>query len=121
MSSVTHEYSEAIETIESVYEYMLAYAAQGRDADKDVPGGSQIRNALLSLVESLNALKRHTANPELSAEFSAFAETLRGDAANAGRAVELVVSQLRISSLLVDNLNASIHLRAVLTDLFLLD
>ena len=34
-------------------------------------------------------------------------------------AVELVLAQPAISSQLVDNLNASSHLRAVLTDLFL--
>ena len=36
-------------------------------------------------------------------------------------AVRLVQAQPSISSQLVDNLNASIHLRALLTDLFLLD
>ena len=36
------------------------------------------------------------------------------------KALHLVRAQPRISSELVDNLNASIHLRAVLTDLFLL-
>jgi hypothetical protein len=35
-------------------------------------------------------------------------------------AIELVLAQPTISSQLVDNLNASIHLRALLTDLFLL-
>jgi hypothetical protein len=32
-----------------------------------------------------------------------------------------VLSRERITSLLVDNLNASVHLRALLTDLFLID
>ncbi len=36
-------------------------------------------------------------------------------------AVELVLAQPAISSQLIDNLNASIHLRALLTDLFLID
>jgi hypothetical protein len=35
-------------------------------------------------------------------------------------AIQLVLSQPSISSQLIDNLNASIHLRALLTDLFLL-
>ena len=35
-------------------------------------------------------------------------------------AMELVLAQPAISSQLIDNLNASIHLRALLTDLFLL-
>ncbi|MGH9145308.1 MAG: hypothetical protein ACRD1Q_01270 [Vicinamibacterales bacterium] len=36
-------------------------------------------------------------------------------------ALELVLAQPSISSQLIDNLNASIHLRALLTDLFILD
>ena len=43
------------------------------------------------------------------------------DARDALAAVQLVQVQPSISSQLVDNLNASIHLRALLTDLFLLD
>jgi hypothetical protein len=35
-------------------------------------------------------------------------------------AIELVLAQPAISSQLIDNLNASIHLRALLTDLFLI-
>jgi hypothetical protein len=35
-------------------------------------------------------------------------------------AVELVLAQPAISSQLIDNLNASSHLRALLTDLFLI-
>ena len=41
--------------------------------------------------------------------------------ATAQAAVHLVLAQPAISSQLVDNLNASIHLRALLTDLFLID
>ncbi len=35
--------------------------------------------------------------------------------------MRLVLAQSTISSQLIDNLNASIHLRALLTDLFLVD
>jgi hypothetical protein len=35
--------------------------------------------------------------------------------------MELVLAQPSISSQTVDNLNASIHVRALLTDLFLID
>jgi hypothetical protein len=35
--------------------------------------------------------------------------------------MEMVLAQPAISSQLIDNLNASIHLRALLTDLFLID
>jgi hypothetical protein len=43
------------------------------------------------------------------------------DARDAQAAVQIVLAQPDISSQLVDNLNASIHLRALLTDLFLID
>ena len=36
-------------------------------------------------------------------------------------AIGLVLGRERISSLLVDNLNASVHVRALLTDLFLIE
>jgi hypothetical protein len=42
------------------------------------------------------------------------------DAHDSLAAIELVLAQPAISSQLIDNLNASIHLRALLTDLFLL-
>ena len=42
------------------------------------------------------------------------------DAQDSLAALELVLAQPAISSQLIDNLNASIHLRALLTDLFLI-
>ena len=44
---------------------------------------------------------------------------LEHDAQDSLPAIELVLAQPAISSQLIDNLNASIHLRALLTDLFL--
>ena len=43
------------------------------------------------------------------------------DARSALAAVRLVLAQPSIGSQLIDNLNASIHVRALLTDLFLID
>ena len=45
---------------------------------------------------------------------------LEHDARGALAAIELVRAQASISSQVIDNLNASIHVRALLTDLFLL-
>jgi hypothetical protein len=50
-----------------------------------------------------------------------FLAVLDRDCRDALAAMELVLAQPVISSQLVDNLNASIHLRSLLTDLFLLD
>jgi hypothetical protein len=51
----------------------------------------------------------------------AFLAVLDRDARDSLAAIELVLAQPVISSQLIDNLNASIHLRALLTDLFLVD
>jgi hypothetical protein len=46
---------------------------------------------------------------------------LEKDASDSLASIQLVLVQTTISSQLIDNLNASIHLRALLTDLFLID
>ncbi len=51
----------------------------------------------------------------------AYFDALERDASVAAASIRLVLAQEDIGSQLVDNLNASIHLRAVLTDVFLLD
>jgi hypothetical protein len=48
-----------------------------------------------------------------------FFKVLGRDADDSLAAIELVLAQPAIGSQLIDNLNASIHLRALLTDLFL--
>src|SRR5690606_39870605 len=50
-----------------------------------------------------------------------YLQAVRRDVAVARGAIGIVLSRARIPSLLVDNLNASVHLRALLTDLFLLE
>jgi hypothetical protein len=54
-------------------------------------------------------------------DYRAFIGVLQRDAEDSLAALKLVLAQPAISSQLIDNLNASIHLRALLTDLFLLD
>ena len=46
---------------------------------------------------------------------------LRQDVANARAVIRFVLAQRAIGSQIIDNLNASIHVRALLTDIFLLD
>ena len=53
--------------------------------------------------------------------YVAFIDVLDRDAQSALSAVRLVLAQPSIGSQLIDNLNASIHVRALLTDLFLID
>ena len=119
------ELNSRCNAIEECYEFMLAYAAQGLDGDTG--SGSQIRaflsrsdEALTDLAGFLNRFVEHL-SLESTTPFTAFMAVLERDARDAQAAVRLVLAQPAISSQLVDNLNASIHLRALLTDLFLID
>lgn len=100
---------------------MLAYAAQGRETDEGLSGSPSLRETLAELSTALIGLSDSVLDVESATVIREFADTLSLDAAHAKRAVDLVLSRPRISSQLVDNLNATIHLRSVLTDLFLID
>ena len=108
--------AERIETIESGYEFMLAYAAQGREDDRATGPGPHIRDVLTGMEAALDGLV-----DAVAVDAGGFLAVLEEDAAKARAALQFVLAQGRISSQLVDNLNASIHVRALLTDLFLLD
>jgi hypothetical protein len=120
------EIAERCNTIEESYEFMLAYAAQGLPTDTGSQSGGQIRehlrlaaNAMRGLEECCaTALQREHLEP--AERYQAFFRVLVRDANDSLAAIELVLAQPAISSQLIDNLNASIHLRALLTDLFLL-
>jgi hypothetical protein len=110
--------------VEESYEFMLAYAAQGvSGADGSRQG--RIREVLQQAVEALSGLADacviavNADSLESADKYLAFLAVLDRDADDSIRTVELVLAQPAISSQLIDNLNASMHLRAVLTDLFL--
>lgn len=105
---------EYIEVIEAGYEFLLAYAAQGRESDEG-QGGSEVRTTLAGMTEAATAIARTMAD-----DGGDFATVIQEDARKSLAAIALVMDQEKIGSELVDNLNASIHVRALLTDLFLL-
>jgi hypothetical protein len=113
------------ETIEECYEFMLAYAAQGLPSDEGSSAGGQVRAFLNRAVKAVDGLAESFAasieaeSLEPAAKYRAFLAVLDRDARDSLAALELVLAQPVISSQLIDNLNASIHLRALLTDLFL--
>jgi hypothetical protein len=115
--------SERLEAIEAGYEFCLAYAAQGRNDD----AGTTIRQTLERMFEALEDLAPlievtlTRESPKYAASTRGFLDAVKRDAAVAQGAIGLVLDRNAISSLLIDNLNASIHLRALLTDLFLID
>ena len=113
--------------IEESYEFMLAFAAQGLPTEPGSGAGSQIRTtlgvcdkALTGLADIFTSIARAD-NLQPAAAYDAFIAVLARDAKDAQASIQLVLAQPSISSQMVDNLNASIHLRALLTDLFLID
>ena len=120
------KFLERCETIEECYEFLLAYAGQGLPGDEGNSAGSRVRNFLQRSADAIKGLAESCTEAvreiqlEPAARYAAFCSVLQRDASDSLAAVELVLAQPSISSQLVDNLNASGHLRALLTDLFLI-
>jgi hypothetical protein len=116
-----------IDTIEKSYEFFLAYAAQGARDEEASKVGAQLREFLSDMGGALDALAGDLGSIveaeglEPPERYRAMTEITAADASRASAAVHLVGAQETISSELVDNLNASLHIRVLLTDLFLLD
>jgi len=112
------------DAIEEAYEFFLAYASQGLPTESGA--GHQIRDQLKKFEAALSGLadflSGHVARLAVDASaFAPFIGVIDRDARDAQAAVRMVLAQPSISSQIVDNLNASIHVRALLTDLFLID
>jgi hypothetical protein len=114
-------------SIEECYEYFLAYAGQGLSGKENSGSTKQVRDflnraaaALTGLADSYVETVRQE-NFQPAERYLAFQSVLERDASDSLASIHLVLAQATISSQLVDNLNASIHLRALLTDLFLVD
>jgi len=113
------EIEERFEVIEECYEFMLAYAAQGLASDKGSQSGRQVREFLNRAVCALTGFAESCAEA-MGDDRPSFLAVLERDASDSLAAMELVLAQRSLSSQLIDNLNASVHLRALLTDVFLL-
>jgi len=126
-AELREELQRRVDAIEAGYELMLAYAAQGLTSDTGSASGGQLREflqrfdgALTGLAELYRKLLAVERADSLGA-YSGFLDVLARDASAAQAGLRVVMAQPSISSQLVDNLNASIHVRALLTDVFLID
>jgi alkylation response protein AidB-like acyl-CoA dehydrogenase len=121
------ELDERIDAVESAYEFMLAYAAQGRQTDQGGGAASDLRDYLRKMEAALEGLGQAVAERLGESggapvdSFRPFLDAASQDAARALAIIRLVLAKPAISSQLIDNVNASIHLRALLTDLFIVD
>ena len=127
MSSLRDDVKGRIDAIEESYEFFLAFAAQGLTSDQGSKSGGQLRiflgkseAALDGLVGALRGLVAE-ASLEPATTWAEVLDVVERDASDALSALRLVAAQSSVSSQLIDNLNANIHFRALLTDLFLVD
>ena len=127
MSAAADDLKARIDIIEETYEFCLAYAAKGVNTQLAKSNDTQVRGALErtervlpELADSFLRLveERGAANPE---RYRRFIDVLRRDAQDGLAAIQLVLAQSGVTSQMVDNLNGMIHLRALLTDVFLVD
>lgn len=125
MSSPVEDVRSRIEAIERSYQFFLGYAAKGLTTDQGAKAGPQLRQVLGEIEAALTGLpevvRAAAGDDEPADAWDDMAEVVRTDARAALASVRLVAAREAISSELIDDLNASIHLRAVLTDLFLVD
>ncbi len=122
-----HGLNELIATVEEAYEFMLAYAAQGCQGDEESGKGENIRTFLERADAALEGLGAAAAavfqaRGTISSDaYRKFLEVFDQDVRKAQAVIRMALSLPSISSQLTDNLNSSIHVRTLLTDLFLID
>ena len=113
---------ENIELIEEAYEYMLAYAAQGREDEGAGPDGAHIRTFLVQFNEGTDrilALMDHI--QAISPDSGDFIKALKSDAATVRSVISIMLSKDNVSSEMIDNANGLISVRSYLTALFFID
>ncbi len=121
------ELSRRADAIEGGYEMMLAYAAQGLPSDQGAANSSQLREHLQRFETALTGLAQTYRDCAAALgvgpadALNSFLKVLESDAAATQAALRLVLGQPGISSQMIDNINASIHVRALLTDVFVVD
>jgi len=125
--AATEELSRRADAIEGGYELMLAYAAQGLQSDQGAANSSQLRDHLQRFDQALTGLAQTYRDCAAALgvgpkdALDGFLKVLEADAAATQSALRLVLGRPGISSQMIDNINASIHVRALLTDVFVVD
>ena len=125
--SATDTLKTCVDVVEETYEFCLAYAAKGVTAEMARTMDTQAREQLQKMDHMLPQLADaflgvvEQQEDAIQGHYTAFIDVLRRDADTGRAAVQLVLAQGGITSQMVDNLNGMIHLRALLTDVFLID
>jgi hypothetical protein len=122
------ELARRADAIEGGYEMMLAYAAQGLASDQGAANSAQLRDHLKRFDAALTGLAQVYRDAAQAIgigpvdALEGLLKTLDADAVFTQSALRVVLALPGgISSQMIDNLNASIHVRALLTDVFVID
>ncbi len=111
----------AIDVVEEAYEFMLAYAAQGRKREAEEEGVSKIRQYLNRLAGALDEMGDAAPGLFTSDASQPFQYRFLDDIAVTRSVVALLLEKPSITSDMIDNTNGLIAVRAFLTDLFFID
>ncbi len=112
---------EAIEVVEESYEFMLAYAAQGRKREPEDESVSRIRQYLTRFACALDQMQEVLPAILPSGTGQPFRGRFLDDIAVARSVLALLLEQSSITSDMIDNTNGLIAIRAFMTDLFFVD
>ena len=112
---------DAFDRIEESYEFMLAYAAQGRKNEAKEEGVSKIRDYLTRFAGALDRM--HGIAPDVvpGKAGAAFRDRFVDDLSVVRSVIALLLERPSISSDMVDNTNGLIAMRMFLSDLFFID
>ncbi len=111
----------AIDVVEEAYEFMLAYAAQGRKREAEDESISRIRQYLTRFTGALDDMEQAAPSVFRSDAGHPFRDRFLGDIAVTRSVVMLLLERPSITSDMVDNTNGLVAVRALLTDLFFVD
>lgn len=112
----------AFDIIEESYEFMLAYAAQGRRTEQAEGGGeSRIRTHLRRMEAALGDCEAAIGAGLGGPEGAAFTARFRDNLATVRSVIALLQARPSVSSEMVDNTNGLIAIRAFLSDVFFID
>ena len=116
------EFRTQIEAVEEAYEFMLAYAAQGRSDEGAGPDGAQIREFLRQFDKAVSTITGMIDSlPGVAGDAAGFAESLKKDSEIMSSVLKIMLASDNVSSEMVDNANGLISVRSYLTSLFFLD
>ena len=113
---------DQIEKIEEAYEYMLAYAAQGRAEEGAGPDGAQIRTFLKQFSDNVQKLDKGASEiTKTNPDADDFIQHFKVESQVMESILKVLLAKDNISSEVIDNTNGLISVRAYLTSLFFID